>query len=105
MSMATETSEKRDCMFQYYDGRELVEDTGLITLAEAKGLWNKYRDDFVEKMKFYGDMRKVEMGIWIDCAHATNYHNAPDEYHLESDECFFDERGTLFKKIRVSLSL
>ena len=73
---------KQDCAFQYALGNgHIVEDTDLITLEEAKELWNKYLPDFKEKMR---DGREPEMAIWVDMKHPHNYHN--ELYHIHAND-------------------
>ena len=58
----------RTCAFQYCDGSTIIEDTGLISEAEAIALWDKHEDDFEEKaiksIKNEGD--HLEMVIWSE---------------------------------------
>lgn len=63
-------------MFQYgyspkYERLVTLEDTGLITLREAKALWNKYLPDFIKRLK---EGSNPEMALWIDCKTETDYH-------------------------------
>ena len=54
--------------FQYCDGPTIIEDTDLISKAEAIALWDKHKDDFEEKaiksIKNEGD--HLEMVIWSE---------------------------------------
>lgn len=79
---------KKDCMFQYtvvgtgfFRDYKPIEDTGLITRAEADKLWLKYKDDFVMQLK--REDTEPEMGIWINCKDNTDYHTCIA--HLDSD--------------------
>jgi hypothetical protein len=69
-------SQKKDCMFQYSitknPGYFSSYDTGLITLATAKKLWEKHLPDFIAKL--LDDSYEPEMGIWINCKNDTDYH-------------------------------
>ena len=65
---------KADCMFQYavsyqYLSTDIVEDTDLITLEEAKALWHKYLPDFIR----HHEEDNPEMVIWINCQDNADY--------------------------------
>lgn len=64
----------KDCAFQYaytnLNGTKIVEDTDLITIKEAKELYNSYFEDFIEKL--HTD-QKPEMAIWINLDSLNNY--------------------------------
>lgn len=60
-------------MFQYYNNskeRAMIEDTGLITLSEAIGLFDKYYIQAVESI-IYG--YEVQMVIWCNCSDPSDY--------------------------------
>lgn len=70
---------KKDCMFQYaiayrWISTDIVEDTDLITLQEARELWYKYLPDFIKHMNNRDEeASRPEMVIWIDCKDNTDY--------------------------------
>lgn len=85
MKEANTTEEVKDCAFQYaYNSRwrdvQIVEDTDLITLSEAKELWKKYLPDFIKKLE---DDERPEMVIWINMKNPTDYHESLE--HIQSD--------------------
>lgn len=61
-------SDIKDCMFQYATHKEIIEDTDLITLKEAKKLFDDYRQDFTEKLDC-----NPQMVIWINCETNGSY--------------------------------
>jgi hypothetical protein len=63
--------EEKNCLFQYATRGKVIEDTDLITLEEAKSLWNKY---LPEIKKNWDDSSSPEMCIWTDCVSNTDYH-------------------------------
>lgn len=78
--------EKKDCMFQYatsykYINTDIYEDTDLITLSEAKALWNKYKPQFISQLQ--DDTSSPEMVIWTDCESSTDY--ATELYYADND--------------------
>lgn len=81
-------SKKKDCAFQYaYESgykTNFVEDTELITLDEAKELWEKYLPDFIYRLQ-RGD--EPEMALWVDMKDNTDYHDtlAHANQHTETD--------------------
>lgn len=86
----------KDCAFQYATGSvglvvgEIIEDTDLITLAEATALWNKYLPDFKQRFE---NGERPEMCIWTGMENNTDYHT--DKYHIDADECVV-EHGKLY---------
>ena len=66
---------KKDCAFQFateYSWREIKihKDTDLITLDEAKKLWEQYLPQFIKELQ-EGD--SPEMVIWIEMDSNTDY--------------------------------
>ena len=81
-------------MFQYaYETFEthIIEDTGLINLKEAVGLWKKYYPEVVRKLR---DNEKPQMVIWQDCDSETDYNKEMVE--ISHYDCV-SERGTVYK--------
>ena len=83
---STPLPEKRNCMFQYatsykYISTDIYEDTDLITLSEAKALWNKYKPQFISQLQ--DDTSNPEMVIWTDCESKTDY--ATELYYADND--------------------
>lgn len=81
-------STKKDCSFQYATASsgyitngKIIEDTDLITLEEAKELWNKYLPDFKERM---ANGERPELCIWTDMEQAGEYRH--DTYHIHADD-------------------
>ena len=76
----------KDCMFQYatsykYINIDMYEDTDLITLSEAKALWNKYKPQFISHLQ--DDTNSPEMAIWTDCDSNTDY--ATELYYADKN--------------------
>lgn len=65
----------KDCAFQYaYEEgykTNFKEDTGLITIEEAKKLWREYLPDFIYRLE-HG--YKPEMALWVGMEDETDYH-------------------------------
>lgn len=61
---------KKNCLFQYATAQKIIEDTGLITLKEAEGLWEKYQSDIKSR---WNDDESPEMCIWIECDNDHDY--------------------------------
>lgn len=105
-------SKKKDCAFQfaithgeirtphiYIGGKvEVVEDTPLVTLEEAKQLWNKYLPKFKEAMR---NEESAEMCIWSDMKEIGDYHTAlydldtRDNIKLEDDTIYLIKEETV----------
>lgn len=82
---------KKDCAFQYYNGRNVVEDMSGITLEEAKEFWNEWYDDIVKESKNDSD---VEVAIWINMKDKDTYRDTL--IHLRRPNV--DEHGRLWEK-------
>lgn len=77
-------SERKDCAFQFivqysYGAFENYEDTGLITLDDAKKLWEKWLPTFIRHLQ---GADSPEMGIWIGMKDETDYRESIG--HLDS---------------------
>lgn len=61
----------KDCVFQFStaDG-EIIENTDLITRADAVGLWKSYIDKFKDQVS---SGRAPEMCIWIDMDNVDDF--------------------------------
>lgn len=70
--MNEDTKSKKNCMFQFATTHEIIENTELITLVNAKALWEKNKTKF---MKLHGEDSNPEMCIWIDCKDDGDYHS------------------------------
>ena len=57
-------------MFQFATQNGMIEDTGLVTLARAKELWNKYKNKFIF---LHENGENPEMCIWINCHDDCSY--------------------------------
>ena len=59
-------------MFQYYNSEfgGTIKETGLISHKEAVALFDKYYDEAVQSVL---DGYEVQMVIWSDCKHDTDY--------------------------------
>ena len=62
---------KKECSFQYYDGNEVVYDSDLITIEEAKSLFNKYYENMVQRSR---KGWQIEVAIWINMEDNCDYH-------------------------------
>ena len=69
--------EKADCMFQYARTNQwttdIYYDTGLITISEAKRLWQDNLAQFIEELQTEGE--RPEMVIWTNCDNNADYRN------------------------------
>lgn len=72
---------------------EFVEDTGLITYAQATKLWEKHLPRFIEATESEYD--SAEMGIWTGCKDTTDYHTC--SVHADKDTKIIN--GRLFQII------
>ena len=62
----------KDCAFQYATGcGEVLENTDLVTRADAEELWQKYVPIFKQHLQ---QGREPEMAIWIDMGSNEDYH-------------------------------
>lgn len=59
-----------NAMFQFYDGVNMVDDTGLISLDEANALFESRKELFAEALRLDRD---CEMCIWHECSSASDY--------------------------------
>lgn len=88
---------KKDCMFQYavtrnpgyFSTYDTIEDTGLITITQAKKLWEKHLPDFISKLD--DESYAPEMGIWINCKNDTDYHTC--QPHVDNDPNHMNRKG------------
>lgn len=71
----------KNAMFQFYDGRVIVDDTDLITLDEAIDLFESRKVDFAKSMELGLD---CQMCIWHECEHETDYRLAFKDWHSSS---------------------
>jgi len=74
-------------MFQYAVGHrlinnEILQDTDLITLTQAKKLWNEYLPDFIGRRE--NERGDPEMAIWINCDNNTDYSDTLEHIDFES---------------------
>ena len=60
---------------------DIYEDTDLITLSEAKALWNKHKTQFISQLQ--DDNSSPEMVVWINCKNNTDY--ATELYYADND--------------------
>jgi hypothetical protein len=60
----------KNCAYQYYAKGKMIEDTGLITIDEAKALWQKYKGHFIEQCE---GASGAEMAIWCDMDNDGDY--------------------------------
>ncbi|MGL5648808.1 MAG: hypothetical protein ACRDDY_13255 [Clostridium sp.] len=61
----------KNAMFQFYDGKGMVDDTGLIDLDEALKMFENRKDAFAESL---GNDLQPQMAIWINCSSVSDYH-------------------------------
>jgi hypothetical protein len=87
--------EQKNCAFQYaateWYATEIIEDACMITLTEAKKLFNKHYPDMVKRAS-RGD--RISVSIWVDMAHDANYHKTL--IHLDYPKV---ENGELIKRV------
>lgn len=84
------SQEIRNAMFQFATNREIFVDTGLITITEAKKLFEENKGKFIDELNFD---RNPEMCIWIDCETPSSYGNAlihwvADDIKIIDDEVY-----------------
>ena len=60
----------KDSMFQFASRYKIFEDTGLITLDEAKEMWRENKEKFIREFEAGTE---PEMVIWIECGTAASY--------------------------------
>lgn len=82
----------KDCMFQYATQQKVYENTKLITLEEAKELFEKYRGSFVEQLERDNN---PEMVIWINC---KDEHSYCDYLHYWNDDMKVID-GILYQRV------
>lgn len=93
---------KKDCMFQYaishrWAKTEIPEDTDLITLDEAKALWNKYLPDFIRRRE--NNNGDPEMVIWVNCEDNASYRESLA--YIDSSTLVQDGRVYEVKKTEI----
>lgn len=86
----------KDCYFQYATTRKIVEDTGLITRADAEEMWQKHIEMFKKDVEA-GET--PEMAIWINMENDTAFHTTAS--HWCGDEMVI-ENGTMYMKKAVA---
>ncbi len=84
---------EKDCMFQYATRHRILADTDLISIDDAKRLFEKNRDDYIERLENSED---PEMAIWINCA--TNSSYGETLYHWCADD-FKVVDGELYQRV------
>ncbi len=89
------SEDKKDCMFQYGLTRGgTVEDTGLVTRAEADALWEKYQGHI---KSHWDEYHAPQMCIWVDCINETDY--SQEGRSIDYRECEL-VNGTFYKVTR-----
>ncbi len=83
----------KDCMFQYGTNQRMLADTDLITFDEAKALFDKNRDDFIERLE---NDESPEMALWVQCASNSSY--GKTAYHWAADD-FKVIDGELYQRV------
>lgn len=83
----------KNAMFQFYDGRVVVDCTGLITLEDAIELFESRKGDFAKSMQLGLD---CQMCIWSECKHDQDYRLAFKDWH--SSNVKFDGRNFWLKE-------
>jgi hypothetical protein len=83
----------KNCMFQYATKHRIYADTDLITLESAKELFEKNKNDFLERAE---DDEEPEMAIWIDCANSGSY--GETLYHWFGDD-FKRIDGVVYRRV------
>ena len=80
---------ENNCMFQFFDGKKMVDDTGLITMEQALGLFDGRKSRFI-------DGTDCEMAVWFDCVNGADYRKALKRWH--SDDVKFDGKNFWVKE-------
>lgn len=83
----------KDCMFQYATNQRILADTDLITLDEAKTLFDKNRVDYIERLE---KDENPQMCIWINCETSGSY---GDTLHNWCAEDFRVIDGELWQRV------
>lgn len=60
----------KDCIFQYATNHRILADTDLITLDDAKALFDKNKQDYIERLQ--AD-ENPQMCVWINCDTSASY--------------------------------
>lgn len=83
----------KDCMFQYATSQKILADTDLITLDEAKKLFDKNKSDYIERLE---KDENPQMCIWIACKNNSSY---GDTLHNWYSEDFRVIDGELWQRV------
>ena len=85
---------KRNCAFQYYNGKKVVCDKTELTLQEAKSLFNEYYSDMVRQVNIG---HEIECVIWIDMKDTFDY----DKSLIWLQNPSVDNSGTLYEESKT----
>ncbi|MEG1651941.1 MAG: hypothetical protein RR390_00435 [Hafnia sp.] len=66
-----EAIEIGDAMFQFYDGNNVIADTGLIELSDAIEMFDSNKDAFSAAIE---RGLETQMAVWGECSSDTDYH-------------------------------
>ena len=83
----------KNTMFQYATRHKILADTDLITLDEATALFDKNKNDYIERL---GKDEEPQMCIWINCNTNASY---GDTLHNWCAEDFKVIGGELYQKV------
>lgn len=83
----------KNAMFQFYDGVRVVDDTGLITMDEALGLFESRKESFAKALNAGSD---CQMCIWHECQGDMDYSSVFKDWH--SSNVKYDGRNFWVKE-------
>lgn len=99
----------KDCMFQYATRHKVLADTDLIHMEKAKGLFDKNREDYTQRLENGED---PEMAIWIECSCNTSYgqtlhHWCAEDFKVIDGELIIPESigGNMRINIRINADI
>lgn len=84
----------KTCVFQYATSYKVIEDTDLITEAQALALFDKYIPDFAQRKL---NEENPEMAIWCEMTHSVEYKKTLK--HWQADDMVISDDGWLCERI------
>ncbi len=75
------------CAFQYATSNKVFHDESLLSFDDAKSLWDKYLDDYKDRLKNGED---PEMAIWINMKSDDDYSETWKHYCADDFVCVDD---------------
>ena len=83
----------KDCMFQYGTKHRMLADTDLITREKAIELFDKNKDDFIDRLD---KDEEAQMCIWINCKDNKSYGETLHDWCADEFKVI---DGELYKKV------